>query len=157
MYTCHFWSNSPFFSLLRLASSACKSLQCLISALTRGGESGLLFGLTCSVVLWIGTVQTNTASMCGKCSHWVDLRRVATIQGSVHFPDPSYSGSQGCCEGTVLGGLYISSAKLVSGCDAPGQKRRKNPPNRQFLTIWGILAQKMGFEPMRRFHHVLLP
>ena len=119
--TCHFWGSSPFFSLLRLASSACKSLQCLISALTRGGESGLLFGLTCSVVLWIGTVQTNTASMCGKCSHWVDLRRVATIQGSVHFPDPSYSGSQGCCEGTVLGGLYISSAKLVSGCDAPGR------------------------------------
>ena len=85
MYTCHFWGNPPFFSLLRLASSACKSLQCLISALTRRGESGLLFGLTCSVVLRRGTVQTNTAAMCGECSWWVDQRRVAAVQGSLQI------------------------------------------------------------------------
>jgi len=39
-------------SLFILVSSVCKSLQCLISALTQGGESGHLFRLTCSVVLW---------------------------------------------------------------------------------------------------------
>ena len=39
--TCHFWVSSLFFSLFRLASSACRSLQCLISALTRGGKRGL--------------------------------------------------------------------------------------------------------------------
>ena len=113
--------QSLFFSLLRLASSACRSLQCLISALTRGGESGLLFGLTCLVVLRRGTVQANTAVMCGECSQWLDQRGVAAVQGGLHFPDPSCSRSQGCCEGTVPGGLCISSAKLVSGCDTPGR------------------------------------
>ena len=37
-----------------LASSVCKSLQCLISALTQGSKGGHLFSLTCSVVLWGG-------------------------------------------------------------------------------------------------------
>ena len=46
-----------------LASSVCKSLQCLISALTQGGEGGHLFRLTCSVVLWKGR---NT----GNKYHW---------------------------------------------------------------------------------------
>ena len=36
-----------------LASSVCKSLQCLTSTLTQGGEGGHLFRLTCSVVLWV--------------------------------------------------------------------------------------------------------
>ena len=35
-----------------LASSVCKSLQCLISVLTQEGGGGHLFRLTCSVVLW---------------------------------------------------------------------------------------------------------
>ena len=43
--------------------SVCKSLQCLISALTKKGEGGHLFRLTCSVVLWGGR---NTANK----SHW---------------------------------------------------------------------------------------
>ena len=38
---CHFQSGSLFFFLS--ASSVCKSLKCLISALTQGGEGGLLF------------------------------------------------------------------------------------------------------------------
>ena len=46
-----------------LASSVCKSLQCLTSALTQGGEGGHLFRLTCSVVLWGGS---STANQC----HW---------------------------------------------------------------------------------------
>ena len=41
-------------SLFILASSVWKSLQCLISALTQGRESGHFFRLTCSVLLWGG-------------------------------------------------------------------------------------------------------
>ena len=41
-------------SFLILASSVCKSLKCLISALAQGGECGRLFRLTCSIVLWGG-------------------------------------------------------------------------------------------------------
>ena len=40
--------------LFILASSVCKSLQCLISTLTQGGKGGHLFRLTCSIVLWQG-------------------------------------------------------------------------------------------------------
>ena len=54
--TCHFQSSSLFFIL---ASSVCKSLQCLISGLTQGGQSGHLFRLTCSVVLWGGRNTAN--------------------------------------------------------------------------------------------------
>ena len=53
---CHFQSSSPFFIL---ASSVCKSLQCLISALTQGGEGGHLFRFICSVVLWGGSNTAN--------------------------------------------------------------------------------------------------
>ena len=45
--TCHFQSGSLFI----LASSVCKSLQCLISTLKQGGKGGHLFRLTCSAVL----------------------------------------------------------------------------------------------------------
>ena len=46
-------------SLFILASSVCKSLQRLISALTQGGECGHLFRLTCTVVLWRGMNTAN--------------------------------------------------------------------------------------------------
>ena len=46
-------------SLLILASSVCRSLWCLISALTQGGEGGHLFRLTCSVGLWGGRKTAN--------------------------------------------------------------------------------------------------
>ena len=39
-------------SLFILASFVCKSIQCLISNLTQGGEGVHVFRLTCSVVLW---------------------------------------------------------------------------------------------------------
>ena len=42
-----------------LASSVCKSLQCLISTLTQGSKGGHLFRLTCSVVLWGGRNTAN--------------------------------------------------------------------------------------------------
>ena len=46
-------------SLFILVSSVCKSLQCLISALTQGGEGGHLFKCICSVVLWEGRDTAN--------------------------------------------------------------------------------------------------
>ena len=44
-------------------ASVCRSLQCLISALTQAGGGGLLFRFACSVVLWGGR---GTADKC----HW---------------------------------------------------------------------------------------
>ena len=69
--TCHFQSRSLFS--VYLASSVCKSLQCLISTLTQGGEGGHLFRLTCSVVLWGGR---NTANK----YHW-HIWGVLTVSG----------------------------------------------------------------------------
>ena len=51
-------------SLFILASSVCKSLQCLSSTLTQGGEGGHLFSLTCSLVLWGGRNTTNKYHWC---------------------------------------------------------------------------------------------
>ena len=39
-----------------MASSVCKSLHCLISALTQGSKGGHLFRRTCSVALWGGRI-----------------------------------------------------------------------------------------------------
>ena len=62
--TCHLQSGSLFFIL---ASSVCKSLQCVISTLTQGGKGGQLFRLTCSVVLWGGrdTARKDHCCVCG--------------------------------------------------------------------------------------------
>ena len=54
--TCYFQSGSLFFIL---TSFVCKSLQCLISTLTKRGERGHLFRLTSSVVLWGGRDTAN--------------------------------------------------------------------------------------------------
>ena len=35
-----------------------------------------------------GTLQTNTAGMCGEWSHWMDYSGFATVQGGVYFPGP---------------------------------------------------------------------
>ena len=63
--TCHFQSCSLFFIL---ASSVCKSLQCLTSTLTQGGGGGHLLRLPCSVVPRGGK---NTASK----HHWPGWER----------------------------------------------------------------------------------
>ena len=96
---CHFQSSSLF--LFILASSVCKSFQCLISALTQGGKGGHLFRLTCSVVLWGGR---HTASK----YHW-DVWRVLAVSGPhwvcphsqhVCFPSLHCRGSRLLCWGT---------------------------------------------------------
>ena len=73
--------------LFILASSVCKSLQCLISALMQEGEGGHFFRLTCSVVLWGGRNTANkyhwrvwgVLTVYG--SHWVTL-----AHGACAFP-----------------------------------------------------------------------
>ena len=68
------------FPLFIVASSVCWSLQCLISALTQGGEGGHLFRLTCSVLLWGGRDSANKYHwrVWGVCAvsgpHWVCSR-----------------------------------------------------------------------------------
>ena len=60
-----------------MASSVCKSLQYLTSALTQGGEGGHLFRLTCSIVLWGGRNTANKyhwwvwGVLAVSGSHWV--------------------------------------------------------------------------------------
>ena len=107
-------------SLFILSSSACKSLQCLISDLTQGGGGGHLFRLTCSVVFREGADTENKYCWCVWAvltmygQHWVCpssrqhvlswstlLRLQSALQGHhpkwvlgcVHFPGLSCSGS----------------------------------------------------------------
>ena len=68
-----------------LASSVCKSLLCLISALTQGGEGGHSFRLTCSAVLWGWRDTTNTTDTCWECLQWMDHTGFTRAQGSVCF------------------------------------------------------------------------
>ena len=40
---------------------------------------------------------------------------------SYHLPDPDHSVSWVCHKGTVTGVPFVSSGKLISGCDPPGR------------------------------------
>ena len=101
LYLLHL-SLPKWVPLFILGSSVCWSLQCLISALTQGGECHHLFRLTCSVVLWGGR---NTANK----YHW-RVWGVLTVSGPhwvcphsrhVCFPSLHCSGSRLLCRGTV--------------------------------------------------------
>ena len=112
-------SLPKWFPLFILASSVCKSLQCLISALTQGGKGGHLLMLMCSVVLWGGRNTANKyhwhvwgvlavfghtgfapLTAC-ELSQTTLLRFQVALQGNclkwalgcVHFPGLSSSGS----------------------------------------------------------------
>ena len=88
-------SLPKWFSLFILASSACWSLQCLISTLTQGGVGGgghFFFRLTCSVVFWGGR---NTANK----YHWhvitvIQPHWVCPSSWHVCFPSVHCSGSR---------------------------------------------------------------
>ena len=94
---CHFQSSSLFFIL---ASSVCKSLQYLTSALTQGCERDHLFRLTCSVVLWWGgTLQTNIPGVCGECLQCLHHTGFASAHGVCAFlvytaQTPGYSARE---------------------------------------------------------------
>ena len=80
-----------------LASSVFRPLQCLISALTQGGEGGLLFRLTCSVVLWGGR---NTANK----YHW-------RVWGVFAVSRPHWVCPHSGC--VCLPSLHCSSSRLL--------------------------------------------
>ena len=92
--TCYFSSGSLLFIL---ASTVCKSLQCLISTLTQGDKCSHLYRLTCSVVLWGGK---NTANK----YHW-RVRGVHTVYGP-HWLSPR---SRHMC----LPSLHCSGSRLL--------------------------------------------
>ena len=105
--------------LFIFASSICKSLQCLISALTQEGEGGHLFRLTCSVLLCGGRNTENKSLACVGSARSVSaalglppltacvfslstlLRLQVALQGNclkwalgcMHVPGLSHSGS----------------------------------------------------------------
>ena len=75
------------FPLFILASSVCRSLQCLISTLTKGGEGGHLFRITSSGVLREGgTLKINTTGLCGECSQRMDHTGFSPTHGMCAFP-----------------------------------------------------------------------
>ena len=135
-----------FLLLFILTSSVCKSLQCLISALTQEGDGGHLLRLTCSVVLWGGRDTANkyhwhvwgVLAVCGP--PWVYhspgqrvfprstlFRLQGALQGhcpkwALHFmqsPGLSCSCSRELCRGTDPDGLCILCL--------PGQSTSGNP------------------------------
>ena len=101
-----------------MASSVCKSLQYLTSALTQEGEGGHLFRLTCSIVLLGGRNTANKyhwrvwGVLRVSGSHWVyphSRRRVC-------FPGLHYLGFRLLCRGTVYGGPRVA-------CTSPDLRR----------------------------------
>ena len=143
-YTCHFQSGSLFFIL---ASSVCKSLQCLISTLTQGGKGDHLFRLTCSVVLWGGrdTANNHHWHVWGVLAvygpHWICqslkqhmlpgstlLRLQDALQGDclkwalhfVHFPVLSCSGSRVLHKGTDSVGQVFCALPRSQQLRRPG-------------------------------------
>ena len=68
-----------------LASSACKSLQCLISTLTQGGR---------------GTLQTNITGVCRECSQYMDHTGFAPAHDVCAFLVYT-AQALGCCAGEL--------------------------------------------------------
>ena len=60
-----------------------------------------------------GTLQTNTAGMCGKCSDCMDHIGFAPAQGSVFSLGLHCLGSRVLCKGTVPSGPCVSCISQV--------------------------------------------
>ena len=88
---------------LFILASVCWSLQCLIFALTQGGDGGHFFSFTCSVVLWRGR---NTANK----YHW-------HVWGVLAVSCTGFAPAQGLCAFMV----YTSQAL---GCSAGNCQRQ---------------------------------
>ena len=110
-HCCHFQSGSRFFIL---ASSVCRSLQCLISALRGGGEGGHLFRLTCSVVLCCGgALHTNVAGVCGERSQCTYGPHGVCPSSRCVLPGLRCSGSRVPCRGAIRSGVSVSCPSRV--------------------------------------------
>ena len=137
-----------------LASSVCKSLEYLTSALTQGGKRGHLFRLTCSVELRGGRNTANITGVCGERSrcpghtgfapaHGVCASPCALLRlhvalqrnslkralGCVHFPglSRSGSGSQVLHNGTDSAGPAFCALPGSEQLRRPGASRAHSP------------------------------
>ena len=81
-------------------ASVCRSLQCLISALTQGGGGGLLFRLTCSSC-WRegGALQTNLTGLFGEHSQCCGHTGFAPAHGVCASPVYTFQ-APGCSTGS---------------------------------------------------------
>ena len=126
-------------SLFTLASSVCKSLQCLISTLTQGGEGGHLFRVTCSDVLGAGRggrAVRNPANKYHWCvwgvltvsgPHWVCLPLTACVpfqstllRLQVALPGNCLKQALGCMHFPDLRHSDSGSRVLHKGTDSVG-------------------------------------
>ena len=148
-------SLPKWFPLFILASSVCKSLQCLISTLTQGGKGGLLFRLTCSVMLWGGRNTANKYHWCvwGVLTvsgpHWV-----CPCSWRVCFPGLHCSGSRLLCREQALGCVHCpglshsgsGSQVLHKGTDSVGPAVCALPWSEQFRRpgAWRVHSPQLG-------------
>ena len=126
---------------LFILTSVCKSLQCLMSALTQGGEGGHLVRLTCSVMLWGGRDTTNKY-------HWLVWgvlavflqHRVCPHSWCVCFLSLHCSGFRLLCRERFLGCVYFpglscsgsNSRVLHKGAHSVGSVFCSLPRSEQF-------------------------
>ena len=116
-------------SLFILASSVCKFLQCLFSALTQGDEGGHLFRLIVRLCCEDGgTLQTNITGMCGEYSQCLGHTGFAPAHGMCAFPvctaqAPGCSAGEESKAGPGLHALPRSTP-LGSGSRVPLQRHR---------------------------------
>ena len=110
--TCDFQSGTLFF--VYFGFSVCKSLQCLISALTQGGEGDHLFRLTCSIVLRGGRNTANKYHWCVwgvlevSQPHWV-----CPCSQSMCFPNIHCSGSRLLFRRAIQSGPWVACTSQV--------------------------------------------
>ena len=155
------------FPLFILASSVCRCLQCLISALTQGGGGGPLFRLTCSVLLWAGRKAADNhwrawGALAVSQPHWVWTAHVVcaflvyTSQapgcsagnclrqavGCVHFPGLSHSGSGSrVLHKGVLCPSQVWAAqatRCLASALSPAGRCILSPPLSQLLDFLGV-------------------
>ena len=109
-----------------LASSVCRSLQCLISALTQGGSGGHFFRLTCSVVLCGGRAAANKKQWRVLVVSWPQWACPCSLR--VCFPCLPCLGSRLLCQelSEASPGLYALPRSMLprfSYSGTPQQRR----------------------------------
>ena len=141
-HCCHFQSGSRFFIL---ASSVCRSLQCLISALRGGGEGGHLFRLTCSVVLWGGRGPAHKR----RWRVWGALAvYVRTTRGLPQLAVCASGSTLLRLQGALQGRHPKWGQRLLPfpglSAQVPGSAQGTDPAGRVFMPFPGLSAQIPG-------------
>ena len=143
---CHFLGSPPSLLCSHFHSDFCpaSAYKSLSRVWSQGVESGCSPRLTCSAVLWgaralqmplrcVGSARHGWATWGPHSLRWVvhllaELGLVCGILGRAK-PLESQLGHPGVA--TVLGRLWASLGKLVSGCDILGKSKPLSIPGRQ--------------------------